>query len=57
MALTPNHALELSVKACGVLLQIRVKPRARTSELVQDADGKWQARVKSPPVDGKANES
>lgn len=39
-----------------MLLQIRVKPRARTSELVQTADGKWQARVKSPPVDGRANE-
>ena len=38
-----------------MLLRVRVKPNARTSELVQVADGTWQARVKSPPVDGKAN--
>jgi hypothetical protein len=40
----------------AVLLQIIVKPKARTSGLVQMADGTWQARVKAPPVDGKANE-
>jgi uncharacterized protein len=39
-----------------VLIQVKVKPRARTSELVQAADGTWMARLKSPPVDGKANE-
>ena len=39
-----------------VLLQIKVKPRARDSELVQVADGTWLATLKSPPVDGKANE-
>ena len=37
-------------------LHIKVKPRARTSELVQSSDGTWLARLKSPPVDGKANE-
>lgn len=37
-------------------LQVKVKPRARTSELVQSPDGTWVARLKSPPVDGKANE-
>jgi uncharacterized protein (TIGR00251 family) len=39
-----------------VILQIKVKPRARTSELVQAQDGTWIASLKSPPVDGKANE-
>jgi uncharacterized protein (TIGR00251 family) len=39
-----------------VLIQVKVKPNARTSELVQEADGTWLARLKSPPVDGKANE-
>lgn len=39
-----------------VILEIRVKPRARSSELVQAADGSWVAKLKSPPVDGKANE-
>jgi uncharacterized protein (TIGR00251 family) len=38
-----------------VILQVKVKPRARTSELVQAADGTWLARLKSPPVDGRAN--
>lgn len=39
-----------------VLMQIKVKPKARKSELVQIPDGTWLARLKSPPVDGKANE-
>jgi len=38
-----------------MLLQIRVKPRSRTSSLEQNPDGTWIARLKSPPVDGKAN--
>ena len=40
----------------STILEIRVKPRARSSELTQAADGSWVARLKSPPVDGKANE-
>jgi uncharacterized protein YggU (UPF0235/DUF167 family) len=39
-----------------VLLQIRVKPRSRTSELVRESDGTWVARLKAPPVDGRANQ-
>lgn len=39
----------------AVILHITVKPRARVSELVQAADGTWLARLKAPPVDGKAN--
>jgi len=39
-----------------VLIQIKVKPRARTSSLTQSVDGTWLAKLKSPPVDGKANE-
>jgi uncharacterized protein (TIGR00251 family) len=38
-----------------VILKVRVKPRSRSSELLQEADGSWVARLKSPPVDGKAN--
>ena len=37
-------------------LQIKVKPNARASLLEQAADGSWLAQLKSPPVDGKANE-
>ena len=39
-----------------VMLQVKVKPRARVSELSQAADGTWVAKLKAPPVDGKANE-
>jgi len=39
-----------------MILQVKVKPNARTSELVQEADGTWSAKLKSPPVDGRANE-
>jgi uncharacterized protein len=35
-------------------LQIKVKPNSRVEELVE-VDGSWEARVKAPPVDGKAN--
>ena len=38
-----------------MLLQVKVKPRARASTLARLADGSWVARLKSPPVDGKAN--
>ncbi|HXH25211.1 MAG TPA: DUF167 domain-containing protein [Vicinamibacterales bacterium] len=39
----------------AVVLQVRVKPKARTSALEQTPDGTWLARLKSPPVGGKAN--
>jgi uncharacterized protein len=39
-----------------VMLQVKVKPRARVSELSQVADGTWIAKLKASPVDGKANE-
>jgi len=39
----------------ATVLRIKVKPRARESSLVQETDGTWTARLKSPPVDGKAN--
>jgi len=39
-----------------VVLQVKVKPRARVSSLEQVPDGTWVARLKSPPVDGKAND-
>jgi uncharacterized protein (TIGR00251 family) len=40
----------------AIILQVKVKPRARVSELSQRADGTWLAKLKSPPVDGRANE-
>jgi uncharacterized protein (TIGR00251 family) len=36
-------------------LKLKVKPGSREEELSQLGDGSWLARVKAPPVDGKAN--
>jgi uncharacterized protein (TIGR00251 family) len=38
------------------VIQINVKPKSRSSLLEQREDGTWLAQLKSPPVDGKANE-
>lgn len=39
----------------GTMLIVAVKPNARTASLAQLPDGTWVARLRSPPVDGKAN--
>jgi uncharacterized protein (TIGR00251 family) len=36
-------------------LRLKVKPGSRDEELSELEDGSWLARVKAPPVDGKAN--
>ena len=36
-------------------LRLKVKPGSREEELSELDDGSWLARVKAPPVDGKAN--
>jgi uncharacterized protein len=38
------------------VIQVKVKPGSRLSLLQQQPDGTWLAQIKSPPVDGKANE-
>lgn len=38
------------------MIQVRVKPNARSSSLEEAEGGLWLAQLKSPPVDGKANE-
>jgi len=38
------------------VIQIKVKPNSRISLLEEKEDGTWHARVRSSPVDGKANE-
>jgi uncharacterized protein (TIGR00251 family) len=50
-----NSALERTGRS-ATILHVKVKPNARSSELVQAADGTWLAKLKSPPVDGKAND-
>lgn len=37
-------------------IQVKVKPNARVSLLEEGENGLWLALLKSPPVDGKANE-
>jgi uncharacterized protein (TIGR00251 family) len=37
-------------------IRVKVKPNARSSELIEKPDGTWVARVKSPPIEGKANQ-
>ena len=39
----------------ATVLRIKVKPNARESSLLQVSDGSWLAKIKSHPVDGKAN--
>lgn len=38
-----------------VVLQVKVKPSSRKSSLELLEDGTWLAKLKSPPVDGRAN--
>lgn len=37
------------------VIRVKVKPNARASSLEQLADGSWLARVRSAPIEGKAN--
>lgn len=37
-------------------IQIKVKPNSRKSALEESSSGPWIAQIKSPPVDGKANQ-
>ena len=39
----------------SLFMQVKVKPRSRSSALEDAGDGSWIARLKAPPVDGKAN--
>jgi uncharacterized protein (TIGR00251 family) len=39
-----------------VHLRVKVKPKSQVSSLEQVPDGTWVAKLKAPPVDGKANE-
>ncbi|HEU4767097.1 MAG TPA: DUF167 domain-containing protein [Pyrinomonadaceae bacterium] len=38
------------------VIQVKVKPNSRASALEENEDGTWLAQIKSPPVDGKAND-
>ena len=45
-----------SPKVRATVIAVKVKPNSRVSLLAQVGGGAWLARLKSPPVDGKANE-
>jgi len=36
-------------------IRVKVKPNARASSLERLEDGSWLARLKAPPVEGRAN--
>lgn len=36
--------------------KVKVKPNSKVSQIEEEADGSLTVRLKSPPVDGKANE-
>jgi uncharacterized protein YggU (UPF0235/DUF167 family) len=38
-----------------VILEVRVKTHARVAALERGADGGWVARLRAPPVEGRAN--
>jgi uncharacterized protein len=38
------------------VIHVKVRPNSRASAFEEMEDGTWLARIKSPPVDGKANE-
>jgi uncharacterized protein len=50
-----RHAVEAK-RMHTTVLQVKVKPNSRASMLEEVGDGTWLAKLKSPPVDGKANE-
>jgi uncharacterized protein len=37
------------------VIQVKVRPQASMSQLEQQSDGTYIAKLKAPPVDGKAN--
>ncbi len=37
-------------------LQVKVKPNSKVQKIIEEADGSLTINLKSPPVDGKANE-
>jgi uncharacterized protein (TIGR00251 family) len=38
------------------IIQVKVKPNSKQQTIEEEADGTLKVHLKSPPVDGKANE-
>ena len=47
----------LTASAEGTLLQVRVVPGARKSQLMGEENGRLKVRLQAPPVGGKANKA
>jgi len=43
-------------KPFTLTIQMKIKPNARVSLLVETAAGVWYARLKAQPIDGKASD-
>ncbi len=39
-----------------VILKVKVKPNSQQQNIQEEPDGSWKIALKSPPVDGKANQ-
>ena len=52
---TRRASRRVDCRAVPIIL-VKVKPNARASSLVEIGLGSWSAELKSPPVDGKANQ-
>src|SRR5262249_35669076 len=48
--------LKITEKDEGVVFTIKVRPGARSNEVLGELDGILKLRIAAPPVDGKANE-
>jgi len=43
-------------QSTAIVIQVKVKPNSRISAFEQAEGGTWLARLRSAPIDGKANE-
>ena len=43
-------------QSTAAVIQVKVKPNSRVSTFEQGEGGTWLARLRSAPIDGKANE-
>lgn len=48
--------IKLTEKAGNLVFNVRVLPKSSKSEIVGELDGALKVKLKSPPVDGAANE-
>ena len=50
-----SHGRSGEDRSAITTIRVKVKPNSRVSTLERRSDGVWLARLKSPPVNGKAN--